>query len=61
MIVDNALANCKFLWDLQSGDTGRRWVEHRSFLLLRFTHQNVRLRSDSSCGMPKGFSQYQQG
>ena len=38
MIADNAPANCKFLWTLQSGDTGRRVAEHRSFLELRFTH-----------------------
>jgi hypothetical protein len=34
MIVDKALANCEFLWNLQGGDTGRRRVEHRSFQML---------------------------
>ncbi len=38
MNVDNALANCKFLWNLQSGDTGKRRAEHRNILQLRFTH-----------------------
>jgi len=44
MIADKALANCKALMDLQRGDTGRRRVEHRDFLQLWFTHQNVRNR-----------------
>ena len=38
MIVDNAPANGKFHKNLRGGDTGRRRVEHRSFLRLRFTH-----------------------
>ena len=39
MITDNALANfCISSWNLQrGGDTGKRGVEHRSFLLM-FTH-----------------------
>ncbi|MHA1495225.1 MAG: zinc ribbon domain-containing protein [Candidatus Thorarchaeota archaeon] len=37
--VDNALANfCNFSELRRGGDTGRRRVEHRSFLQLRFTH-----------------------
>jgi hypothetical protein len=39
MNVDKALANFRISSELRkSGDTGRRRVEHRSFLLLRFTH-----------------------
>ncbi|MDF1539079.1 MAG: hypothetical protein P1Q69_09255 [Candidatus Thorarchaeota archaeon] len=43
MITDNALANfCKFSWNLrEGGDTGKREVEHRSFLLM-FTHINMK-------------------
>jgi len=41
MNVDKALANCEFLWNLQGGDTGRRRVEHRNFLQLRFTHHKM--------------------
>ncbi len=43
MNVDKALANFgKFFENLLgSGDTGKRRVEHRNFLQLRFTHQNV--------------------
>ena len=37
MSTDKALATCKFLWDLRCGNTGRGWVEHRSFMQLRFT------------------------
>jgi hypothetical protein len=36
MNVDNALADCKFHKNLRSGDTGKRGVEHRNFLQLRF-------------------------
>ena len=32
MNVDNALANLGVHWILGSGDTGKRRVEHRSFL-----------------------------
>ena len=42
MIVDNALANSTFQWNVGSGDTGKGWVEHRNFVQLRFTHQKVR-------------------
>jgi hypothetical protein len=38
MNVDRALANFAFPWIVKGGDTGRRRVEHRSFLQLRFTH-----------------------
>ncbi len=45
MKVDKALADfCNSLELRRSGDTGRRRVEHRNFLQLRFTHQNVRFR-----------------
>ncbi|MDF1538608.1 MAG: hypothetical protein P1Q69_06875 [Candidatus Thorarchaeota archaeon] len=39
MMTDKALANfCKFSWNLrEGGDTGKREVEHRSFLLM-FTY-----------------------
>ena len=39
MNVDKALANCKFFWNLQSGDTGKRRVEYRSILQLNIIHQ----------------------
>ena len=42
MNVDKALANCKSHKDLQSGDTGRRRVEHRNFLQLKFAQYFVR-------------------
>jgi hypothetical protein len=39
MIADKALANFCISLEIQgSGDTGRRRVEHRNFLQLRFTH-----------------------
>ena len=38
MIVDNALANFDILWISRGGDTGKRGVERRSFMRLRFTH-----------------------
>lgn len=38
MNVVKALANSGFVMSLEGGDTGRERVEHRSFLLLRFTH-----------------------
>ncbi len=39
MKTDNALANlCTSLEMRRGGDTGRRRAEHRSFLLLWFTH-----------------------
>jgi hypothetical protein len=41
MIVDNTLANFEVLWTPRGGDTGRRGVEHRNFLQLWFTHQDV--------------------
>jgi hypothetical protein len=41
MIVDNALANCKFHKNLRSGDTGKGRVEHRSILRLWFTHHKM--------------------
>ncbi len=45
MMVDNALAKSSiFSKMLDGGDTGRRRVEHRNFLQLWFTHQNVRFR-----------------
>ena len=39
MKTHNALAKfCKFQENLRDGgDTGKRWMEHRSFDLLRFT------------------------
>jgi len=39
---DNTRANSTFHRNVGSGDTGRRRVEHRSILQLRFTHQIVR-------------------
>jgi hypothetical protein len=51
MIVDKAPANFNVLWTLEGGDTGRRRVEHRSFLQLRFTHtlnNSVVLRKNRS-------------
>jgi len=42
MTVDKALANfCNSLELRRSGDTGRRLVEHRNFLQLRFTHHRM--------------------
>jgi hypothetical protein len=38
MRTDNALANCEFFENSQGGDTGRRGMEHRSFVSLWFTH-----------------------
>ena len=38
MIVDNALAYLETLWVLRGGDTGWGRVEHRSFMVLWFTH-----------------------
>jgi len=39
MNVDKALANLCISNEVRrGGDTGRRRVEHRNFLLLRFTH-----------------------
>ncbi len=39
MIADKALANfCKSKELRRGGDTGRRRVEHRSILQVRFTH-----------------------
>ena len=44
MNVDKALANFRNSSELRrGGDTGRRRVERRNFLQLRFTHHNVRL------------------
>jgi hypothetical protein len=44
MNVDNALVNfCNSLELRRGGDTGRRRVEHRNILQLRFTHQSCRL------------------
>jgi hypothetical protein len=47
MIVDNAFANSEIHWISEGGDTGKGRVEHRSFLLLWFTH-NKRIRSDTT-------------
>ena len=45
MNVDKALANFCISSEIRrSGDTGKGRVEHRNFLQLRFTHQNVRFR-----------------
>ncbi len=45
MNVDKALAKFSiFSKILDGGDTGKRRVEHRNFLHLRFTHQSVRFR-----------------
>jgi hypothetical protein len=41
MIADSAFANLEVLWISESGDTGKREAEHRSFLLM-FTHQIAR-------------------
>ncbi len=42
MNVDNALAKFSiFSKLLDGGDTGRRMVEHRNFLQLRFTHHKM--------------------
>ncbi len=39
MITDNALANLRVSAEVRRGDdTGRRRVEHRSFLQMMFTH-----------------------
>ena len=38
MTVDKDLANFAFLWDVESGDTGKGRVEHRSIIQLWFTH-----------------------
>jgi hypothetical protein len=47
MMVDNALAKSSiFLKMLDGGDTGKRRVEHRSFLQLRFTHKYARNGSE---------------
>jgi hypothetical protein len=35
MNVDNALADCEFQKNLQSGDTGMRRAEHRNLLQLK--------------------------
>ncbi len=34
MNVDKALANFTFQWNVDSGDTGRRGTEHRSYYQL---------------------------
>ena len=45
MNVDKALAKFSIFSEmLDGGDTGKRRVEHRNFLQLRFTHQSVRFR-----------------
>ena len=41
MTTDNALANLEIPWILEDGDTGRRRVEHRGFLLSQFTHSKL--------------------
>jgi hypothetical protein len=41
MRTDNALTNRKFPRNLRCGDTGRRRTEHRSFVLLWFTHNSM--------------------
>ena len=41
MIIDNALANSRFLVNLDGGDTGKRRAERRSFLQLWFTHHKM--------------------
>jgi hypothetical protein len=38
MMTDDAHADCIFLLNLQSGDTGMRGVEHRDLFELWFTH-----------------------
>lgn len=46
MMSTNALANLCVSFEIQrGGDTGKRGVEHRSFLLLWFTHNMLRKRS----------------
>ena len=44
MNTDKALANSIVHWTVEGGDTGRGRVERISFLLVRFTHQNIRNR-----------------
>jgi hypothetical protein len=45
MNIDNAPANLRISLEMpRGGDTGRRGAEHRNFLQLWFTHQNVRYR-----------------
>ncbi len=41
MRKDNALANSNITRMLEGGDTGRRGAEHRGFLLLWFTHNQI--------------------
>ncbi len=43
MNVDKALANFKIFLILRSGDAGKRRVEHRNFLQLRFTHNKCKI------------------
>ncbi len=57
MMPDNALADCKFSWRLQSGDTGRRGTEHRSFNLLWFAH-NIHEETDHLNLAPLTFCTY---
>ncbi len=49
-MIDNALANCGFLWNSPGGDTGRRGAEHRGFVLLWFTHNDNETVSSSLDG-----------
>ncbi len=51
MIVDKALANCRFIRNLQGGNTDKGRVEHRSSLQLRFTHIERNRSDDSSLGI----------
>jgi hypothetical protein len=44
MSIEKTLANSIVQWTVGGGDTGRGKVERMSFLLLRFTHQNIRNR-----------------
>lgn len=41
MMSDNALANLDISWISRGGDAGRRRVEHRGFLFLRFTYTEI--------------------
>ncbi len=41
MMTDNALTNFTFLWNVGSGDTGRRGAEHRIILQVSVTHYKM--------------------
>jgi hypothetical protein len=49
-MTDNALAHCKFLVNLHGSDTGKGWMEHRSFLWE--TGQKSFCRDNGTCVSP---------